>query len=121
MIPIRGIYEVAIPVKNLARAEAFYCEVLDLRVGLRDPTRPWVFLRAGGHDGVLLLQEDPGDWPRLHFAFAVDDAELDQAVAALQSRGVEVTKPVLHGWMPARSAYFQDPDGHALELCAPVR
>ena len=23
-------------------------------------------------------------------------------------------------WMPARSIYFSDPDGHELELCAPL-
>jgi hypothetical protein len=26
----------------------------------------------------------------------------------------------LHQWMPAKSVYFTDPDGHELELCAPM-
>ncbi len=118
MIAIRGVYEIAIPVKDLRRAEAFYCDVLGLAVGLRDSPRKWLFLRAGGHNGVLLLQEDAGDWSPRHFAFAIDDGDLDGAAAALEKAGVSVTKPVVHAWMPARSIYFQDPDGHALELCA---
>ena len=40
MLPIRGLYEVAIPVKDLPRAEAFYRDVLGLEVGLRDERRP---------------------------------------------------------------------------------
>ena len=120
MIPIRGVYEVAIPVRSLERAEAFYCDVLGLAVGLRDAPRKWVFLRAGGQNGVLLLQEDTQDWAPRHFAFILDDADLDGAVAALRQKGVSVSAPVTHAWMPARSIYFSDPDGHALELCAPL-
>jgi catechol 2,3-dioxygenase-like lactoylglutathione lyase family enzyme len=47
-VPISGVYEVAIQVKDLPRAEAFYREVLGLEVGLRDTQRNWLFLRAGG-------------------------------------------------------------------------
>ncbi len=118
---IRGIYEVALPVRELARAEAFYRDVLGLQVGLRDETRRWLFLRAGGSDGMIVLQEDSEGWSSLHVAFTVTDADLDAAVAALRERGVDVEGPVTHDWMPARSAYFSDPDGHALELCARLR
>ena len=44
---VRGIYEVAIPVRQLERAEKFYRDVLGLEVGLRDDRRKWLFLRAG--------------------------------------------------------------------------
>jgi hypothetical protein len=27
---------------------------------------------------------------------------------------------VTHDWIPARSVYFADPDGHDLELCAVI-
>ena len=118
---IRGIYEVALPVRELARAEAFYRDVLGLQVGLRDETRRWLFLRAGGSDGMVVLQEDSEGWSPLHIAFTVTDADLDAAVAALRGRGVDVEGPVTHDWMPARPAYFSDPDGHALELCARLR
>jgi len=118
MIPISGIYEVAIPVRDVPRAEAFYREVLGLEVGLRDARRNWVFLRAGGLAGMLVLQEETGEWPSRHFAFSLRDADLDRAAAALKDRGVAVEGPVALDWIPARSIYFADPDGHLLELCA---
>ena len=120
MLPITGVYEVAIRVKELAKAEPFYREVLGLEVGLRDDSRNWLFLRAGGQAGMIVLQEDKGDWPTQHFAFTVDEAEIERAAAELRDRGVAVNGPVFHEWMPAKSIYFEDPDGHALELCAPV-
>ena len=119
MIPIRGVYEVAIRVKSLARAEPFYREVLGLEVGIRDERRNWLFLRAGD-GGMLVLQEDTGDWPTQHFALTVSESDIDKAADALRESGVEVNGPVYHEWMPAKSAYFSDPDGHELELCAPV-
>ena len=120
MLPITGVYEVAIRVKDLARAEPFYREILGLEVGLRDEERNWLFLRAGGQAGVIVLQEDKGEWPAQHFAFTVDQTEIEHAAALLRERGIDVKGPFFHKWMPAKSVYFADPDGHALELCAPV-
>ena len=120
MLPIRGIYEIAVPVKDLAKAETFYREVLGLEVGLRDERRNWLFLRAGGQNGMVVLQENKGEWPVMHFAFTVEEADLEQAVALLGQNGVAIDGPYFHEWMPAKSVYFSDPDGHNLELCAPV-
>src|SRR5215471_11214848 len=96
---------------------AFYRDVLGLEVGLRDERRPWLFLRAGGQAGMLLLQEDKGEWPTQHLAFTVDADEIERAAATLREHGVVVRGPVFHAWMPATSVYFADPDGHQLELC----
>jgi catechol 2,3-dioxygenase-like lactoylglutathione lyase family enzyme len=117
---IRGIYEVAVKVKDLKRAEAFYCDALGLSIGARDERRPWLFLRAGGQAGMLVLQEDLSAWAPQHFAFTARDDELEPAAASLRARGILVHGPVLHEWMPARSIYFKDPDGNELELCAPL-
>jgi catechol 2,3-dioxygenase-like lactoylglutathione lyase family enzyme len=121
MLPIRGIYEVAIKVKDLERAESFYREVLDLEIGIRDENRNWLFLRTGGDRGMIVLQEDKGEFPAQHFAFTVDETDIEQAARLLRERGVEVGEVVFHEWMPAKSVYFDDPDGNALELCAPVK
>ena len=121
MLPIRGVYEVAIRVKDLAKAEPFYSEVLDLEVGIRDTKRNWLFLRAGGNAGMVVLQEDKSDWPLQHFAFTVDEVDINRAAAMLRERGVEVQGPVFHQWMPATSLYFEDPDGNALEFCAAAK
>jgi catechol-2,3-dioxygenase len=120
MLPITGVYEVAIRVKDLATAEPFYREILGLEVGLRDEERNWLFLRAGGQAGMIVLQEDKGEWPAQHLAFTVDQTEIERAAALLRERGIDVKGPFFHKWMPAKSVYFADPDGHALELCAPV-
>ena len=118
MLRLKGVYEVAIRVRDLARAEPFYCEVLGLQPGLRDETRNWLFLRVAGSAGMVVLQEDPGEWPSQHFAFAVEDAELERAAQVLSDAGVETQGPVYHEWMDARSLYFADPDDNQLELCA---
>ena len=54
MLPIRGVYEVAIRVKDLAKAEPFYLDVLDLEVGIRDEKRNWLFLRAVSYTHLTL-------------------------------------------------------------------
>jgi lactoylglutathione lyase len=120
MIEISGVYEVAVKVRDLARAEAFYRGVLGLEVGLRLDERRWVFLRAGGTRGMVVLQEDHGEWPLQHFAFTIADDALDRAVEELTRKDVRLTGPMTHEWMPARSVYFEDPDGHDVELCAPI-
>lgn len=120
MIPIHGVYEVVIRVKDLERAERFYMETLGLESGLRVDARRMHFLRVAGDAGMLVLQEDTGEWPTQHYAFTTTDGEIDAAVGALRARGVESRGPVKHDWMPARSLYFDDPDGHELELCAPL-
>jgi catechol 2,3-dioxygenase-like lactoylglutathione lyase family enzyme len=120
MLNISGLYELAIRVKNLKRSEEFYRSVLGLEEGLRDDSRNRVFLRTNGNSGMIVLQEDRGQWPSLHFAFTVAAADITKAAEELREKGLEVEGPVFHEWMPAYSVYFPDPDGHQLELCAPV-
>jgi catechol 2,3-dioxygenase-like lactoylglutathione lyase family enzyme len=118
MLGIRGIYEVAIRVKDLSQAEDFYKNVLGLEEGIRDEKRNWLFLKAGGDAGMVVLQEDKGDWPSQHFAFTVSEADIERAAATLKEKGVSVSEPVRHTWMNSVSLYFDDPDGHQLELLA---
>lgn len=120
MFNIRGVYEVAIRVRDLERAEQFYKDVLGLEEGTRDEARRWIFLRAGGQSGMIVLQEDKSNWPSQHFAFTVDPSDIETAATALKNQGLEVEGPVFHEWMPAHSVYFPDPDGNQLELCAPA-
>ena len=67
---------------------------------------------------MIVLQQDTGEWPIQHFAFTVDEADIEQAAQMLRERGVEVEGPVIHDWMSAKSIYFGDPDGNNLELLA---
>jgi lactoylglutathione lyase len=118
---IRGLYEVAIPVRQLQKAETFYRDVLGLEVGLRDEQRKWLFLRAGGAAGIIVLQEHAAEFPRYHFAFAVSESDLQEAEAVLRKCGVPARGPIFHNWMPGTSLYFEDVDGHELEFFAPRR
>jgi lactoylglutathione lyase len=118
MLPLKGLYEIALKVKDLSRAEAFYKDVLGLQEGLRDDTQRRVFLYVGGNAGMVVLQEDQGEWPKQHFAFTVRESDLEHATSELKDRGVTVSAPLHHQWMNATSVYFEDPDGHDLELLA---
>jgi len=120
MIPISGVYEVAIRVRDLGASEAFYRGILGFEFALRDEKRSWIFLRAGGSAGMVVLQEDTGQWPSQHVAFGLRASELEPATALLKEKGIKVIGPIFHSWMPGRSLYFNDPDGHALELFAPA-
>ena len=97
---VRGIYEVAIPVRQLERAETFYRDVLGLEVGLRDDRRKWLFLRAGGAAGMILLQEQANEFPSHHFAFTATGSDLQQAATALRECGVSTRGPVFQSTAP---------------------
>ena len=120
MLPIRGVYEVVVPVQDLARAESFYCDVLGLEVGIRDEDRRWLFLRAGKTAGMVVLQENKAEFPKTHFAFTVNESDIDAAASTLKKQGITVKGPMLIEWMPAKSIYFADPADPVLELCAPT-
>lgn len=119
MLSIRGIYEVAIRVRDLPNAEHFYRKVLGLEVSLLDERRSWVFLRAGC--GMIVLQEDKSQWTTQPFAFTVAESDIESAAIPLQDQGIPMEGPVLHDWIPAKSIYFSDPDGHDVELCAQLK
>ena len=96
MPSIRGVYEIAIPVRELARAEAFYCDVLGFERGLRDERRGWLFLWVGEREGMVVLQECAESFRPMHFAFRVGSEDLGAATRALQDHGVETTGPMHH-------------------------
>jgi len=115
---INGLFEVALKVRNLEESAKFYQEVLGFKKGLYDDKRRWLFLWVGDNSSMIVLQEDSGSWPRQHFAFRVDEAELNGLKQFLERSNIGVNGPVSLDWMNAVSLYFPDPDGHELELCA---
>lgn len=105
------------------RAERFYTGVLGFRVRSRD-TVPGglklVYLDLGGTTVELLTYAEPQapapEGARLGYRMmALEVEDMDGALAALKSRGIEPS------WGPVRRptyarAEIRDPDGNAIEL-----
>jgi len=77
MLPIKGVYEIAIRVKDLARAELLYRRAWT-EEGLRDERRNWLFLFAAAMPAWSFCRKT-NDWPKQHFAFTVSEADLGAA------------------------------------------
>ncbi len=128
----RGLSEIVLIVKDVKKSARFYREVVGLTLDT-EPTDSWAWLWAGSvgqrqriglHHGPLLFEEHsphPASdrWGRVHYAFEVEPARLEEAVGHIRSRGVEIYGPTDFEWMRARSYYFFDPDGNLLEFWSP--
>ena len=117
MVPITGLYEVAIKVRDLKTAERFYREVLGFNSAylMSAGTGSLACRRVCRNGGAAGRSRGMAEST---FCFARTDSELDRSAALLREKGISVTGPVFHAWIPGRSVYFTDPDGHALELFA---
>jgi catechol 2,3-dioxygenase-like lactoylglutathione lyase family enzyme len=121
--PLRteGLDHVAITVSDLERSVAFYTDVLGLESRYGELHVP-MFMLAGGSGLALFPAESfPGsgdaagvhDVRVMHVAFRVDREQFDRATAQLPAAGVE---PRFEDHGNVHSLYFEDPDGHKLEL-----
>lgn len=123
-----GVFETHLNVADLERSIRFYQETLGLELGLSQPERCLALFWVGGRgQGMLGLWEKPREEiQRQHFAFRVPLERLSEVTRLLREAGIatrdfvgrEGTAPTVFGWMPAASLYFDDPDGHLLEVIA---
>ena len=122
VIPIRGLFETHLTVRDLDRSIVFYRDVLGLTLAHRVPERNAAFLWIGGPGRAMLGLWSIGTSPltqRLHFSVEVTLDDLLTAPAKLRAAGVtprDGDEPVVIGWMPAASVFFDDPDAHSVEL-----
>jgi catechol 2,3-dioxygenase-like lactoylglutathione lyase family enzyme len=126
---IQGIYETHIPVADLNRSIDFYKNLLQSGPALIDQDRRIAFFWVGQNKNSMLgLWEKPANECTVrHFAFhcSVDDI-ISHGRKFLIDNGLRTynflrdgsVDPVVFPWMPAVSLYFDDPDGHWLELIA---
>lgn len=102
------------------RSAAFLSEMLG-----RPPARRFMhFLVVDMDNGVSLdFYEKSGDIALQHYAFLIGEADFDAVYARIRERGLAHwadparTKPgeINRHW-GGRGVYFQDPDGHLLEV-----
>lgn len=128
---IDGLLETALYVDDMARSLAFFRDVLGLTVMLE--TERLVAFDAG-RQGVLLVfarGKSVADMPSeggvvpghdgrgpLHMAFAIAANSYDAWRAHLIEAGVTM-RGEMRWPRGGRSLYFEDPDGHILELATP--
>jgi catechol 2,3-dioxygenase-like lactoylglutathione lyase family enzyme len=126
----KGLFEAHLTVADLERSIAFYRDIVGLDLAHTVAARHAAFFWIGGRGKTML-----GLWSihtsplrmRLHVAFELELADVVASVNRLRQAGVTprhgrdgspVDEPVVIGWMPAASVYFDDPDGHSLEYIA---
>jgi catechol 2,3-dioxygenase-like lactoylglutathione lyase family enzyme len=124
-----GLFEMTLEVRDLARSERFYRDVIGLPVAVRwSDARPAVWL-ALGREGFL------GLWPpesggalaihggrggsHVHFAIRVPSGTLDSTRARLIGMGHAVEDQDFGGGN--RAIYLDDPDGNVVELTERTR
>jgi len=126
-VKTRGFLHITISVKDLARATAFYRDVLGCEI--IGQNRIMTFMRTG-EDQFVLTQLDHHVSPNapglpdphttlFHHAFLVDHADYDRAVATLEREGTPTWNctEMGHSTFPGRRhIYFMDPDGNSIEL-----
>lgn len=119
---IESLGHVVLKVSDLARAEAFYRDVLGMIVCAHMDEPPMTFFTMGNHHdfaiaalGAEAARPGKGSTGLAHVAFKIGDSidVLREAKAHLDEAGVR-TRPVDHE--VTQSLYFHDPDGNGIEL-----
>ena len=123
---VSGIDHVAINVRDLDKAVAFYRDVLGLAVTQREPSKPGVeyFLDCGPSlIGVIQAKDFEQQHPFAneglgsnHFSFRIHAKDFDSMIQHLERHGVKIefAKKRDKSW----SLYFYDLDGNKLEMTA---
>ena len=108
-----AIHHVSINVDDVEACVAFYTDVLGARVRADRPEFGFggAWLDVGAQQVHLIEAPVPA---ALGQHFAVRVADLDEVVAELRHRGVEVGDPSPVG--TGRQAFLTDPAGNAIEL-----
>ncbi len=123
MPAIESIGQIAIPVKDLARAVKFYRDVLGMQVLFEAPPQ-LAFFNCGG---VRIMLDNPADREFANHSsilyFRVSD--IHAAFESMMSWGAEfVDRPHLIAKMPDHDlwmTFFKDSEGNTLALMSEVR
>jgi catechol 2,3-dioxygenase-like lactoylglutathione lyase family enzyme len=126
-VPIKALFESHLTVADLERSVAFYGNVVGLELAHRAPERHAAFFWVGESRqsmlGLWSIHSSPLSM-RLHIAFSVSLENVRSSVERLRQARIEprhgltgapIDEPIVIGWMPAATVFFDDPDGHLLE------
>ncbi|MFI6981109.1 VOC family protein [Embleya sp. NPDC050154] len=111
----------AVYAKDRQQAAEFLASILGLEVG--PPLGPFLPVDLG--NGVTLDYYEKNDEPiqSQHYAFLVPDDRFDAMIARLEALGVTYYADPSHSradetndWFGGRGAYFEDPNGHNMEI-----
>jgi catechol 2,3-dioxygenase-like lactoylglutathione lyase family enzyme len=119
------LHLVTLGVKDLESSKTFYTETLGWKISR--PQEGVAFIQAGGVVLSLyprhLLADDANTSPegsgfaRFTLAYnAQSEAEVDQIIADLKSKGVKIVKEPQKVFWGGYSSYFADPDGFLWEV-----
>ncbi len=114
------VHHVSINVPSVDDTLAFYTDTLGMKALDRpDFGFPGAWLQTPGGAEVHLIEVEGWVPPKgQHWAFLVDD--IDETVADLRGRGVEIRDPRPIPGTPARQTFFFDPVGNMIELNQPA-
>lgn len=118
-MPIRFNHTI-VPATDKHRSAAFLTEIL----GLPDATPAGYFLAVGLEDGVTLDYAEPGvPFPPMHVAFLISEQDFDGVLARIRERSLPYwpdprmsVEGAFNTNDGGRGMYFDDPDGHHLEV-----
>ena len=114
-----ALNHIIVPARDKDTSAAFLADILGVEVQPQwGPFRP-----VQTSNGVTLDFVDSKDVRTQHYAFLVSDEEFDASFARLQKAGITYYADphkngrgeINHLW-GGRGVYFDDPDGHLLEL-----
>lgn len=98
----------------------FMAEILGLPKP--EPFSHFLVVKAGNGVSLDFMEKD-GPVARQHYAFLVSDAEFDAGMALIEGRGLTYWADparsdagVINRHWGGRGVYFDDPDGHLLEM-----
>lgn len=126
MSVFQGVHHIAIIASDYTRSKDFYIRILGFQIlneVFREERNSWKCdLALHGHYIIELFSfPNPPKrvaWPEAaglrHLAFSV--ADLDAAIAHLNSCGVEVEPVRIDPYTHARFTFFADPDGLPIEI-----
>jgi len=113
-----------VPARDPEASAQFLADILGLQVGA--PVAHFTPVTLANH--VTLDYDRADQVAEHHYAFQLSTEEFDAAFGRITERGITYyadpgcrqAGQIYHGKSGNRGTYFRDPDGHLMEILAPV-